>query len=225
MIGSLQSGTVPGRRPFEACPGGETLRQFARDGGDSGEFAAIEDHLTICSTCLSTYLQHCESPIIPRLPDLRVVCEIGRGRFGIVYKAWWLKDTPRLVALKILTVAGDMEVHRFDREIAVLRRIESPRIVKCLHAGESAGAHYFVMDYVRGTHLDEFLGTHTSSLSEKLKVFERVCSAVADAHASGVIHRDLKPRNILVDDTGEPHILDFGICSVHKGVGTSRRSR
>jgi len=152
---------------------------------------------------------------------MRVVCEIGRGRFGVVYKAWWMKDTPRLVALKILTVAGDMEVHRFDREISVLQRIESPHIVKCLHAGESAGSHYFVMDYVRGTHLDEFLRTRTTGLPEKLRVFQRVCSAVADAHATGVIHRDLKPRNILVDDAGAPHILDFGICSVYQGVGTS----
>ncbi|MCH8147721.1 MAG: protein kinase [Planctomycetes bacterium] len=150
-----------------------------------------------------------------------MVSEIGRGRFGVVYKAWWVKDAPRIVALKILSGASAMEINRFDREIAVLRKIDSPHIVKCLDAGVTGESHYFVMDYVLGTHLDEYLNDRTESLSEKLAVFERVCNAVADAHARGVVHRDLKPRNILVNDRGEPHILDFGICSVDHDCGTS----
>ena len=132
----------------------------------------------------------------------------------MVYKAWWLRGKPRIVALKVLTSAGGMEKSRFDREIAVLRRIDSPWIVKCLDSGTIGEATYFIMDFVEGVHLDEYLRSCGGDLEGKLAVFQLVCRAVADAHAAGVAHRDLKPRNILVDAEGQPHILDFGICAV-----------
>ena len=204
-----------------ACPDAAVLRRLAKESAVSPETDRLEQHLADCPTCLARFLDACAPSPTPRIPDVRVINEIGRGRFGVVYKAWWLKNRPRIVALKILSGASDMEIHRFDREIAVLRKIDSPHIVKCLDAGVTDQSHYFVMDYVLGTHLDEYLNDHTESLAEKLAVFERVCEAVADAHARGVVHRDLKPRNILVDNRGEPHILDFGICSVDHDCGTS----
>ncbi|UCC30891.1 MAG: protein kinase, partial [Phycisphaerales bacterium] len=75
-------------------------------------------------------------------------------------------------------------------------------------------ATYFIMDFVEGVHLDEYLSSYGGDLEGKLAVFQIVCRAVADAHSAGVTHRDLKPRNILVDAEGQPHILDFGICAV-----------
>jgi len=70
------------------------------------------------------------------------------------------------------------------------------------------------MDYVEGVHLHDYLAQSTDGLNEKLSVFQEVCRAVADAHDAGVVHRDLKSRNILIDADGRPHVLDFGICSV-----------
>jgi CHASE2 domain-containing sensor protein/predicted Ser/Thr protein kinase len=162
-----------------------------------------------------------QGDMLPVVPHTHIVKELGSGRFGVVYKAWWLKDRPRLVALKCLSFGGETERERFDREIKVLKQIDSPHIVKCLDSGVTGGTRYFVMDLIQGVHLDEYLETSTSSLDEKLALFQRVCGAVAEAHAKGVVHRDLKPRNILIDHAGDPHILDFGICTLETGDWSS----
>jgi hypothetical protein len=107
-----------------------------------------------------------------------------------------------------------MERGRFDREIAVLLKIESKWIVHLLDAGETDDVRYYVMDFVEGVHLDKFMLSSDRSLVEKLTTFECVCRAVADAHTCGVVHRDLKPQNIIIDKQGQPRILDFGICTV-----------
>ncbi len=185
------------------------------------EGRAIDDHLSECPGCLDRFLALTSSSLYPHVPDCRIVKEIGRGRFGVVYKAWWLTDRPRLVALKVLSSFGAMEAGRFDREIAVLERIRSPGIVHCLFASRTADTRYYLMDFIEGMHLDSYLAECTTDLAGKLTVYQRVCRAVADAHAQGVVHRDLKPSNILVDAGGNPHILDFGICTVASDEWTS----
>ncbi|MBI4717245.1 MAG: protein kinase [Planctomycetes bacterium] len=200
--------------PVRPCPEPPSLAAHARSELTGIEASGLDQHLAACRSCLDHYLELGRRSIAPEIPGCHVVKEIGRGRFGVVYKAWWLAGEPRLVGLKILSSAGEMERSRFDREIAVLKRIDSPSIVKCLDAGTTADACYYVMDYVEGLHLDQFLATSGNDLIQKLRLFQQVCRAVADAHACGVVHRDLKPRNILVDAAGRPHVLDFGICSV-----------
>ena len=203
------------------CPDGSQLDRHARGEStrqphDAGaeEARRLDRHLSECRACLSRYLKLARRSPVPDIPNCHIVSEIGRGRFGVVYKAWRLEGEPSLVALKILSGTGEMERSRFEREIAVLKKIHSPRVVRCLDAGVTGDAVYFVMDYVQGVHLDEYLASMTDNLKEKLTIFRRVCLAVADAHAAGVVHRDLKPRNILIDADGQPHILDFGICTV-----------
>ncbi len=204
------SDRVPNR-----CPDPTTLRAYARDELTDDTCATLDRHLLGCMRCRARYLDDLgRQLLVPDVPDCRVVKEIGRGRFGVVYKAWWLVGTPRLVALKVLSSIGEMERGRFEREIAVLRHLDEPGIVKCLDAGGSGDASYFIMDYVEGVHFDEYIKSDSVSFDEKLRVFEQVCRTVAQAHAHGVVHRDLKPRNILIDDAGQSHVLDFGICSV-----------
>ncbi len=196
------------------CPDSKILTQLAQDKLSREQQRTVEDHLHNCPECLSEFCKIERPTPYPNIDGFHIAKELGRGRFGIVYKAWWLTDRPKIIALKILTYAGDMEKQRFEREVNVLKKIDSPRIVKCLGDGRCREAQYYIMDYVEGTHLDEHLVYHTTSLEEKLDVFRRVCSAVADAHAQGVVHRDLKPRNILIDEKNDPYILDFGICSL-----------
>jgi predicted Ser/Thr protein kinase len=196
------------------CPDAATLSGYARDDLSTEKASGLEDHLTNCHACMSHYLELQGRPVALQIPDCRFVKEIGRGRFGVVYKAWWTKGKPRIVALKLLTCPSEMERSRFDREVAVLKKLDSPSIVKCLDSGAAGEVVYYVMDFVDGVHLDEYLRKAARTLDEKLAVFARVCSAVAEAHAEGVVHRDLKPRNILIDVDGKPHILDFGICTV-----------
>lgn len=176
----------------------------------------VEQHLRECGVCLAQFLKLDRQSPTMQIPDCRFVKEIGRGRFGVVYKAWWTRGRPRIVALKLLSCPSEMERSRFDREVAVLKKLDSPSIVKCLDSGTTGNAVYYVMDLVDGVHLDEYIKEPTRSLAEKLAVFADVCRAVASAHAMGVVHRDLKPRNILIDAEGKPHVLDFGICSVDR---------
>jgi hypothetical protein len=179
------------------CPDHAKLEAYAQNDLAPEDAAILERHLAGCQACLNRYLKRAESKAAVNIPNCHVVKEIGRGRFGVVYKAWWIRDEPRIVALKVLSIAGDLEESRFDREIAVQKKIESPWIVKCLESGAIDGTRYYIMDLVEGVHLDEYLNSSCSDLGEKLTVFRRVCAAVADAHTCGVVHRDLKPSNIL----------------------------
>ncbi len=197
------------------CPDRSKLHAYAADGLAQDAVPELEAHLADCPACMTRLKELGRGAIKPEIPDCQVVRELGRGRFGVVYKAWRLGHRPRIVALKVLTRPGDMEKSRFDREITVLKKLDSPGIVKCIDSGEADDEMYFVMDLVDGKHLDEYFVSTEHDLAHKLEVFERICVAVADAHDLGVTHRDLKPRNILVDADGQPHILDFGICSVN----------
>ncbi len=196
------------------CLTDEQLAAYSRHALAATETSSAETHLSDCDRCFRRLVAVGRRAHLPDIPDCLVIHEVGRGRFGVVYKAWRLSDPPRLVALKVLSDPGPMERNRFEREIAVLKHIDSPWIVKCLDAGETGGARYFLMDYVHGVHLDDYMSRPGGELADKLRVFEQVCRAVAHAHAQGVAHRDLKPRNILIDGQGDPHILDFGICAV-----------
>jgi len=203
------------------CPDTTVLERYARDELSHERVRALDHHLTRCRSCLDRVVQLGRRTRDPEVPGCHVLKEIGRGRFGVVYKAWSLTGEPKIVALKVLSYSGDMETSRFEREIAVLKHIDSPGIVKCIDSGVTRGTPYFVMDFIEGVHLDEYLTYRTGTLDEKLRIFQRVCRAVAAAHEVGVIHRDLKPRNILVDATGQPHILDFGICTIEPEAWSS----
>ena len=196
------------------CPDQAKLAQHARNELAQHTAADLDRHLAACRSCLHDYLELGRKTLAPEVPECHIIKEIGRGRFGVVYKAWSLAGEPRIVALKVLSCPGEMEQSRFDREIAVLKKIDSPWITKCLESGKTGESMYYTMDFVEGMHLDQHLAKSTADLNGKLAVFTRVCRAVADAHAQGVIHRDLKPRNILIDAEGQPHLLDFGICAL-----------
>lgn len=196
------------------CPSAERLTGYVRNELPTDDATLVERHLADCRACLTQMFELGRQSPAPRIPDCHFVKEVGRGRFGVVYKAWWTRGRPRIVALKLLACPNEMERSRFEREVAVLKKLDSPSIVKCLDSGTSGEAVYYVMDFVDGVHFDEYLKVSAQSLDEKLKLFAEICRAVAEAHAMGVVHRDLKPRNILIDAEGRPHILDFGICSV-----------
>ena len=196
------------------CPAPEDIGKLHRCALDPQRERRMERHLADCPDCLGRLVAMDQREGLPTISDYHLVSEVGRGRFGVVYKAWWLTDQPRLVALKLLAFKGEIERGRFEREIKVLRQIDSPYVVKCLEAGWAGDTPFHVMELIDGVHLDEHLLNSTNTLYEKLVILERVCRAVADAHDHNVVHRDLKPKNILVDSDGNPHVLDFGICGV-----------
>ena len=150
----------------------------------------------------------------PEFPDGRyeVVEEIGRGGMGSVYAA---RDTAleRDVAIKIGNAIPSSDLQaRLTREAQVLARLEHPGIVPVHDWGLLAdGRPFYVMKRVRGRTLQAFIES-APAVADRLRVFERVCEAVAFAHARGVIHRDLKPDNIMVGDFGEVMVMDFGLA-------------
>ncbi len=147
----------------------------------------------------------------------RIQKELGRGGMGAVYLAEQL-STKRLVALKVLLqgpFASDVAKKRFEREVELAALLDHPNIVTVLESGLSRGRHYFAMKYVEGLELDLFVSDRGLNVREKLELFASISRAISYAHQRGILHRDLKPSNILVDDSGQPHVLDFGLAKVN----------
>ena len=143
------------------------------------------------------------------------VKELGRGGMGTVYLAED-KELDRLVALKVLhTPEGELR-RRMNREAQIIARLEHPGIVPVHDIGTLPdGRFFYAMKYVRGSRLDEY-AAQGSSLNDRLRKFQAVCDAVAFAHAHGVIHRDLKPQNIMIGSFGEVLVMDWGIAKIRE---------
>jgi serine/threonine protein kinase len=156
-------------------------------------------------------------------PDLagtryRLLERVARGGMGVVYAA---KDEKleRRIALKVLDVPGtDGDLaNRIIREARVLARHEHPGIVPVHDVGTLAdGRVFYTMKFVEGQRLDKFIET-VESVQDRLRLFLRICEAVAFAHARGVLHRDLKPANIMVGPFGEVLVMDWGLAKILRG--------
>ncbi len=151
-----------------------------------------------------------------------VVKELGRGGMGAVHLAED-RELDRLVAIKVLNtpeITDDLR-SRMVREAQIIARLEHPGIVPVHDVGTLPDGHiYYAMKYVRGSRLDEY-AAQGASLRDRLRKFQSVCDAVAFAHAHGVIHRDLKPQNIMVGSFGEVLVLDWGVAKIRDIPGES----
>ncbi len=149
------------------------------------------------------------------LPDLTgtrydLESEIGRGGMGVVYAAYD-RDLDRRVALKILEVPVEREAQR-------IARLEHPGIIPIYETGTLAdGRSFYAMKLVTGSRLDHY-ATDDHTLSERLRLIRRIGEALSFAHSRGVIHRDLKPQNVMVGEFGEVYVMDWGVEAV---AGTS----
>jgi eukaryotic-like serine/threonine-protein kinase len=144
-----------------------------------------------------------------------VVKELARGGMGTVYLA---EDTElnRQVAIKVLStpeISDDLH-RRMIREAQIIAQLEHPGIVPVHDVGVLPdGRVFYAMKFVRGVRLDEY-AANTNATRERLRKFQAVCDAVAFAHAHGVIHRDLKPQNIMIGSFGEVLVLDWGVAKI-----------
>ncbi|HMJ06240.1 MAG TPA: protein kinase [Chthoniobacterales bacterium] len=144
--------------------------------------------------------------------------ELGHGGMGTVYLAARADGQfEKQVAIKILKRGTDTDevLRRFAAERHILARLDHPNIARLLDAGTTDdGLPYFVMEYVAGAPVTRFVREHKLSIEDRLALFLKICAAVEVAHHNHVIHRDLKPGNILVNAEGEPKLLDFGIAKL-----------
>ncbi len=152
-----------------------------------------------------------------RVGPYQLIRQLGEGGMGAVYLAA-RKDLPKRVAIKLIRpgFAGFGKfAERFHNEEQILARLEHPNIVQFLDAGTTGdGLAYFVMEHVEGEHLNRYCASRRLSVGRRLELFLKVCSAVQFAHQNMVVHRDLKPGNVLVTADGIPKLLDFGIAKL-----------
>jgi serine/threonine protein kinase/tetratricopeptide (TPR) repeat protein len=161
-----------------------------------------------------------------RLGPYRVLERIGEGGMGVVYLAEQDPPLVRRVAIKLArnAVPGDRALARFESERQTLAVMNHPNIARVFDAGSAPDARpFFVMEYVAGESITEFCDSRRLGIEPRLELLLRVCDGVQHAHLNAVIHRDLKPPNILVTTEGgapTPKIIDFGVAkALHDGVG------
>jgi serine/threonine protein kinase len=154
-----------------------------------------------------------------RIGPYRILDVIGKGGMGIVYRAE--QDSPRrTVALKVIRPGAESPemLKRFEHEAQVLGRLYHSGIARIYEAGTAETAYgsepYFAMELIQGRRLLEFARERNLSVDGRLELLAKICDAVHHAHQKGVIHRDLKPGNVLVDEHGQPKILDFGVARI-----------
>lgn len=159
-----------------------------------------------------------ETFINKRIENYLILEKIGSGGMGAVYLAERVNsDFKQKVALKIIKRGMDSEaiLKRFATERRILSTLRHPNIAQLIDGGISTeGLPFFVMEYVEGLPLNQYCRERQLSLEERLGVFRQICSAVENAHQNLVIHRDLKPTNVIVTSDGNAKLLDFGIAKV-----------
>lgn len=153
-----------------------------------------------------------------RLGPYEIESLLGRGGMGAVYLAHRADGQyEKKVAVKLidLPLATDVFFERFKLERQILAGLDHPNIARMLDGGVSEdGTLYLVMTYVQGVPLDQYCRSRALSVGQRIRLFLEVCKAVQFAHQNLVVHRDLKPDNILVGDDGVPHLLDFGTAKL-----------
>ena len=206
----------------QACDGDEPLQREvksllaqAEDTENFLEAPAME----VAARSLAAASEPGERPHPAAIGRYRIVRLLGEGGMGTVYEAEQ-EEPRRRVALKVikLGLASPDRLRRFRRESQALARLQHPGIAQIYEsttADTGFGLQpYLAMEFIRGLPLKEYAEMHRLDTRQKLMLMVKVCQAVHHAHQRGLIHRDLKPGNILVDEAGQPKILDFGVARI-----------
>ncbi|RMG12805.1 MAG: serine/threonine protein kinase [Planctomycetota bacterium] len=179
----------------------------SRSNASRGE-AATERSVSARARRRSARLAHA-----PRVPGYAIEDVLGRGGMGAVYLAVH-KASGRRVALKLLLRPGERQLARFEREAEALRRLRHPSVVDFVDAGRAGENAYLALEYLRGGDLQAALDAGRLGRPQLLRIFAQVARALAAAHRLGILHRDVKPANVLLDEEGQPKVTDFGLAKI-----------
>src|SRR5213592_3595990 len=164
--------------------------------------------------------------ILADFGDYELMGEIGRGGQGVVYRAHQ-KSLNRTVALKVIGLGPwttEAHLKRFQREAEAAASLENPCIVPVYEVGERDGSCYFSMKFVEGGQLDEAVKRTPMSIRRAVELIAKLARTVHYAHEHGILHRDIKPGNVLLDQNGEPHLTDFGLARLLETESTITRT-
>ena len=175
------------------------------------------------STAVSSFIPPAPEELARRIPNLEVIELLGQGGMGVVYKGRQpLLD--RYVAIKVVRpdyqTDGEFQ-ERFLREARLLARLRHPYIVSVFDVGKSDQLYYLVMEFVEGASLRRLLEDGSISERNALEFVPQIAEALQHAHEAGVVHRDVKPENVLVDTLGRVRLVDFGLATLF-GPNVSR---
>src|SRR5213596_3120613 len=164
--------------------------------------------------------------LLGELGDYELLEEIGRGGQGVVFRARQ-KSLNRTVALKVISLgqwASKAHLKRFRLEAEAAAKLEHPGIVPIHEVGERDGSCYFSMKFIEGGQLDEIVRREPMPIRPAVELIVKVARTVHYAHEHGILHRDIKPGNILLDQHGEPHLTDFGLARLVESESTITNS-
>ncbi|MBI4243608.1 MAG: tetratricopeptide repeat protein [Planctomycetes bacterium] len=146
-----------------------------------------------------------------RLGNYALIEDLGRGGNGVVYKAFD-PSLKRFVAIKLFNIRDESSIKTFRKESEIAARLEHPNIAPIYEVGSYEGKHFIVMKYIQGETLDLLAAGSNKNRNELIHIILKICEAITYAHSKGVIHRDIKPQNILIDNLKNVYVVDFGIA-------------
>jgi eukaryotic-like serine/threonine-protein kinase len=210
----------PGQRAdflSEACPEADVKRYVESLLAAYDEGGDLLDQPAVFSPANPPIDSEARSWVGRRVGSYQVVAGIGEGGMGAVYRAVRAdKQYHQQVAIKVVRSGfpSSFTLGRLRAERQILASLEHPNIARLLDGGAEAGMPYLVIELVEGEPIDEYCDRHRLTVTERLRLFRTACEAVQYAHRRPVVHRDLKPGNILVTSEGVPRLLDFGIAKI-----------
>src|SRR6266404_1254109 len=210
-----------------ACLFETGLDLLARPSVPAGERGSVENTETSDANA-TAHIKKAPRPAKtpPEFGDYELLEEIGRGGQGVVYRAHQ-KSLNRTVALKLIGLghwATEAHLKRFRREAEAAASLEHPGIVPIHEVGEREGTCYFSMGFIEGDQLDEVVRREPMPVRRAAELIAKVARTVHYAHEHHILHRDIKPGNILLDRQGEPHLTDFGLARLVETESTITRT-
>src|SRR5947209_10221882 len=222
---------IPADAPEGGCPGcllESGLGLLPDAPVAAGHHGSSDENVQTNDTNAAPHSKKAEHVVemLGELGDYELVEEVGRGGQGVLFRARQ-KSLNRTVALKVISLgqwASKAHVKRFRREAEAAASLDHPSIVPIYEVGEREGACYFSMKFVEGGQLDEVARRAPISIRQAAELIAKVARTVHYAHEHGILHRDIKPGNILLDTKGEPQLTDFGLARLVEAESTVTRT-